>query len=559
MDIEKKIDELQALVSKYDTESFAGSFAYFIKNRPDSFTDIDLNKFDSKLKDFLYLIGLNVFSGRRGMDRFEYTNKELGLLADKLNEIKDFHRGSNFSHYTNESLIHKMAFRNHFDNGVLSYVEQDLERIRTVFAPFEDSINENFGFDIEFLIDVCRELELISMIRFRHAFEFSHSTEFAEFIERTSEEISFSESFNLLPKNIQDGFLSFHAKTYAYLMFTKEDLYRRFPKVKVDKFLEMFTCRAKSEATVRYYSAESPFELAPILKLSESSYLNLCQKQIPISIFKCLYSYFFNNDKYKDKLLKHRGKSLEKKVTEILKSFFPSKETFFYENYFVEIACEQDLLIIYKGTAIIIETKASKLREPFRDFKKAIKRLKDDFKDSIQYGFEQCKRIEDYFFDTVSFDIKDEKNRVLYTINPNKIHSIYSIVVTLERFGSLQTDLSLMLNKSIEVDYPWSVYIDDLEIFLLALKHNINNPVGKFLNFLKLRRDLHGRISAIDELDICAFYLQSPDKFKRYSKANKEFITFSPYEQGYFDNLYWDSRLRFKEKPLPDDFYRFEM
>lgn len=66
-------------------------------------------------------------------------------------------------------------------------------------------------------------------------------------------------------------------------------------------------------------------------------------------------------------------------------------------------------------------------------------------------------------------DIKDEKGKILYTVNPKKIQNIYSIVVTLEQFGSLQTDLSLMLQKEDNIDYPWSAYIDDLEIFLFTL------------------------------------------------------------------------------------------
>ena len=167
MDIEKKIDDLQALVSKYDTQSFTGFFAYFIRKQPDPLTEIDLNKFDSKLKDFLYLIALNAFSEKKGDEKFEPLTEELGKLADKPNEIKDFHRGNSFDNYTKESAVHKMAFRNHFDNGILSYVEQDLEKLRTVFTPFENDIIQNFGFGIDFLIEVYKKNELISMIRFK--------------------------------------------------------------------------------------------------------------------------------------------------------------------------------------------------------------------------------------------------------------------------------------------------------------------------------------------------------------------------------------------------------
>jgi hypothetical protein len=558
MDIEKEIDELQKLVSKYDTESFAGFFAFFIKKHPDPAAQIDLNKFQSKLKDFLYLIALNTFSKKRGAEKFESLNNELGILADKLNKIKGYDNPEKLNEYTQESVIHEMAIRNHFDNGVLSYVEQDLEKLRRVFTPFENKIVQEFGLDINFLIEICKEIELIAMIRVKQLTSFLLTQEFTIFNENIqSKKMSFSKAFDLLPDNIQEAFHSFNSKTYAHLMFTADDLYHRLEKEKVDKFLLLLSRIPLPDESIRYYTAESPFELTPLLKFPDGNYLSLYGKQIPISIYKLLYTHLSNDQNYNSKLRKHREKNLEHKLVELFKYFFPSKETLFYENYFIEKNFEQDLLIIFKETVIIIETKASKLREPFRDIEKAITRLKNDFKHSIQYGFEQCKRAEDYFFEDKPFDIKDEKGKILYTINPNKIQNVYSIVVTLERFGSLQTDLSLMLEKENDIDYPWSIYIDDLETFLFTLKQNIKNPVNQFLNFLKLRREMHGRMYAIDELDVCATYIQSPIKFKTYSEATETFLTFSPYEQADFDKFYWANQLRFKEKALPDDFYQF--
>lgn len=558
MDIENKIDELQELVSKYDTESFAGFFAFFIKKHPDPAAEIDFNKFKSKLKDFLYLITLNAFSEKRGTEKFEFSQNELRVLVDKLNDIKGYNNTKKISDNTKESVIHEMAIRNHFDNGVLSYVEQDLEKLRRIFTPFEDKIVKDFGLDINFLIEICKEIELISMIRRKHTIKFMHTTEFMEFNERVqTEKMGFSEAFDLLPDDIQQAFYAFNFKTYTHLMLKAEDLYFNLEAKKVDKFFLLFAREPLPDASIRYYTAESPFELTPFLKFPDGNYLSLYGKQIPISIYKLLYNHLFNDQNYNSKLRKHREKNLEHKVTDIFKYFFPQKETFFYENYFIEKNYEQDLLIIFKGTAIIIETKASKLRQPFRDTEKAITRLKDDFKHSIQYGFEQCKRAEDYFFDDNHFEIKDEKGKILYTVNPKNIKNVYSVVVTLERFGSLQTDLGLLLQKEDHIDYPWSIYIDDLEIFLFALKQNIKSPVSQFLNFLKLRREMHGRMYSIDELDVCATYLQDPFKFKRYSEYTDTFLTFSPYEQGDFDKLYWANQLHFKEKPLPDDFYRF--
>ncbi|MGX7690253.1 NERD domain-containing protein [Flectobacillus roseus] len=558
MNIENRIFELQELVSKYEMESFVGNLAYFIKRPPDKEYDIDINKFDSRLKDFLYLIALNTFSGKRGSEKFEFPFNELGVIADTLNLIKDSNHIKKFNNYSKESIIHEMAFRNHFDNGVLSYVEQDLERLKNIFIPFEDKIVQDFGLNINFLIDICKEIELVSIVRHKYITNFTLTEEFADFNEKIrSKQMTFSKAFDLLPKNIQEVFRAFETRPYDSLMFKAEDLYNRLDKEKVDSFLQLFSCEPLPDPKIRYYSSDSPFELTPILKLPNENYLSICGKQIPISIYKKLYSHIFKDEKFKDRLRRHKEKFIEKKVVELFKEFFPSRDTFFYKNYFIEKNFEQDLLIIYRDTAIIVETKAYKLREPFRDVEKAVKRLKDDFKASIQYGFEQCLRVEDYFVDDHFFEIKDGKGNLLHTVNPKKIQNVFTLVVTLDRFGSLQTDLSLMLQKDEDIDYPWSVYIDDLEIFLLAIKHNIKNPVNQFFNFLKLRRKMHSRIYAVDELDVCGVFLRSPETFKQYSEASQTFLTFLPHEQEVFDEYYRSNKIRFKEKPLPDDFYRF--
>lgn len=543
MEIEKKIGELQLLVSKYDTESFAGFFAYFIKRRPEDIVDVELNKFKSKLKDFFYLIALNVFAEDKGNEPFEFSPTTISDLADLVNEIRGHYHVQKFEDYSMETVIHEMAFRNYFDNGVLSYVEQDLEKIRTVFHPFEDKLVQDFGLDVNFLIEVYKATELVTKIRFDQVMEFTHSKEFNEFHQKFhSKEITFTEGVNELSEEISNALLSFHAKTHAYLLFSKEDLYQTLNKEKVDKFLEIFSCKPIALKSFRYYT--------------ENKYLHICQKQIPIAIYRRMYDSLSKDESLKDKIRRHREKELERKVTAIFRSVFNDSSSFFYENYFIIEGREQDLLIVTKGTAFIVETKASKLREPFRDMQKAVVRLKDDFKEAVQYGYDQCKRVENFFLADAPFEIKDNKGKVLYTVNPSKIHSVFSIVVTLERFGSLQTDLNLLLKKDSTDNYPWSVYIDDLEIFLLTLKHHRRNPQSKFLDFLRCRRQLHGHMYAIDELDVCGYYLKQPEKFKDYAQMTDTLCQFSVYEQAIFDEIYHSGGLRFKEEPMPD-FHRY--
>ncbi|WP_286444134.1 MULTISPECIES: hypothetical protein [unclassified Myroides] len=560
IDIESKIDELQELVSQYDTESFAGSLAFFIKKNIDPAADIEINRFGSKLKDFLYLISLNAFSDKKGMEKFEFPFDNLHLIADKLDEIKKIIYPQDLNNYTKESVIHEMAVRNHFDNGVLSYVEQDLEKLRRVFSPFDEKIISDFGFDIDFLIEVCKEIELISIIRGKQTMEFMFTKEFRDFNDRIQQGIiCFSDSYEMLPEHIKKAFDSFNAKSYASLMFSSSDLYHRLDAQKVDKLLKLVSIEPVSDNSIRYYTAESIFETTPFLKLSDDNYLSLYGKQLPISIYKILYAHLFNNKSTNVKLRKHREDTLEDKVNDMFKSFFASKDSNFFENYYVIDNQEQDLLILYRGNAIIVEVKASKLREPFRDVDKAIGRLKSDFKNAIQYGFDQCKRVEDFFYSEEVFNLKNDRKKVLQVINPLNINNVFSVVVTLERFGCLQTDLGLLLEKEDDVDYPWSVYIDDLEIFLKTLQIKSKNHINNFLNFLDYRRQMHDRMYSIDELDVCACYLQNPSNFKKLAENEDIYLTFSPYEQGDFDKLYWAGNLKFNEKSLPEDFYKFEL
>lgn len=430
--LENAIDELIRKVSKYEAESFAGFFAYFIKRRPEDIVDVELNKFKSKLKDFFYLIALNAFAENKGNELFDFSPAAISKLADSVNEIRSHYHVQKFEDYSMETVIHEMAFRNYFDNGVLSYVEQDLEKIRTVFEPFEDKLVEAFGLDVDFLIEVYKATELVTKIRFDQVMEFTHTKEFNEFHKKFhSKEITFSAGVNQLPEKISDALLSFHAKTHTYLLFSKEDLYNTLDKTKVDKFLEMFSCKPAALKSFRYYTENNPIELAPILEISENRYLHICQKQIPVAIYRRMYDFLSKDENLKDKIRRHREKELERKVAEIFRSVFNDSSSFLYENYFVIDGHEQDLLILTKGTAIIIETKASKLRELFRDMQKAVVRLKDDFKEAVQYGYDQCKRVEKFFLGHAAFEIKDNKGKVLYTVNPSKIHSVFSIVVTL--------------------------------------------------------------------------------------------------------------------------------
>jgi len=549
--ITQKSINLKNFVSEYSTESFAGFFAYFIRQGSPFEEGRAIDQFESKLKDLFYLIALNAFSENKGNKRFELDNKLVNKLAKDIKPIK-----TEYENVENSSLshvLHTMAFQNYFHNGTLSYVQQDIEKIRRVFLHFDKAIEEHFGFNVETAIEIYKHTELIFKIRFESMMAYAKTTEFKQFRENiNNNKYSIEKDFDKLTEGVQQGYLRFIENPYSSFLFTNEDLYLSFEKEKVDAFLKLFSS-TPSPRNYLYYTDPNPLEEAPILKVGDNKYLHIYQRQIVIAIYNRFYSFLMNEEKYFDKIRKHRDKQLEKKVTEMFEEFF-KKDFHIYKNYYVVNNYEQDLLIISKGIAFIIEIKASKMREPLRDVEKGVLKIRNDFKSSIQYGYKQCKRVEDLFKEGTTFNVLDKKNKILHTINPQKYHAVFSIIVTLERWGALQSNLDLLLEKEKEDNFPWAVYIDDLEITLMAFKKLFRNHIGNFVSFLKERRKLHGRSYTIDELDICAEYLMDTPKFIKNANLTEAFMMYSPKNQNFFDDLYNHGILKFKEEVIPTPF-----
>ncbi|WP_207428958.1 hypothetical protein [Pedobacter sp. SYSU D00535] len=104
-----------------------------------------------------------------------------------------------------------------------------------------------------------------------------------------------------------------------------------------------------------------------------------------------------------------------------------------------------------------------------------------------------------------------------------------------------------MMDIDEDKDLPWSVYIDDLEAFLLALKRLHSNPIPQFKKFLRQRRMLHGRAYASDEMDVCGAFLSNPKLFEEIAQNQDASAEFAPTNQKIFDELYF-SGLGFKDE-----------
>lgn len=254
--------------------------------------------------------------------------------------------------------------------------------------------------------------------------------------------------------------------------------------------------------------------------------------------YNSLFNKLTEDAKKREKFFKVRGRELEKKIIRIFINHFGESLEHF-ESYYTDKGKEQDLIFFFKKLALIVEVKASKLKEPRRDPLKAFDLIESNFEKVIDKGYEQCFRVKEYFIDRENFNIYSDiklKNCVK-KVYPKSYPHCFSLVVSLERFGGIQCDLSQMLELYDDDEYPWSVNVDDLETFLLLLTKLRNKEKGITLeNFLYLRQRLHSRLMADDELDICGAFLSGKLNMKSIPRKSKEVMP--PYYTGIFDEHY---------------------
>lgn len=125
---------------------------------------------------------------------------------------------------------------------------------------------------------------------------------------------------------------------------------------------------------------------------------------------------------------------------------------------------EHDILIEFKDYILIAEVKASKVREPFFNPEKGYKRVHDHFNSDSGIGgaYEQAiilKKFIETKNDTILFETKNKK----FVVENVSNKKILPIVLTLNQFGGLAVNTSMILKKEDNQPYPWVCNWHDLE------------------------------------------------------------------------------------------------
>lgn len=499
------------------------------RNTLDSFKNLK-----SPLKQLVYLIDL-FFSVESSELEHAPNEEEWMKLTELLDEVEMTYFGE--IGFFNENVdvfqldkisVSLKAFFDYYSNGQLAYDEQNLNRLKTNFSRFDDVIFKNFSFKTKDIIQFYISLNEILQDKANRCLYYQQNpdkweTLTSKFIDRG---LGDPKSWANQPE-LADmiGFMS----RPGYIFILSKDELSRLPIEKetlsnIIEFLKYDEAALKNKTI--YYSDESLFTKTPVIQLNDDEFL-LPNGKFVLEAFYSRLNIFLNENK-KEKYSQFKNKMLEEKTYEIFKSFFPKDALFFKSFYFDKKSkSEQDLAIYHNKVLFIIEIKDFKFRAPMRNPISAFDKIRSDFKGGIQKAYNQCKRLEKQLEQTEPFKIYDLKtSKELFEIKPKSIRNFYSIIVTQHKYGGIQTNLHELLTKVKDDLYPWSVCVDDLEIFLTCLSKIKNkSKIRDFIKYLDDREAYHERLICSDELEMCGFFLNSPRLFEQFANQDEILTT----------------------------------
>ena len=547
MSIEAKSQELKELVSVYDTGWFLGNLCQLTTCIASNAAKDQLGTLSSPLRQLYFLGGLFISTDSIEDYELQYTHEQWNRIVELLNEIEQEYYKLFFpeeDEVVDESWkkvreVAMPSFLSYFNQGPLNYEEQTLNWVKGLYTQLNDIIELETGIKTEHFVEFYNNLDKLVQANFH-----THSTEGEPLRKNWNKyarlQVGTAEDVPDFIKEIGEKnrpLYTFVADYGIINRFYAEELVSdtlTIDQVKI--ILNLLSC-SRSNSDFLYYTSTkpgNPLYEKPIISLEKEMYQVFEVKQVIHAIESLLESLCTKTKENTTKYVSKKGKLLEQNIIDLFGKLL-KKDYEVFQGYYVD-GCEQDILILWKEYAFIIEAKGYKLREPLRDPNRAFVRIKDDFKGSVGYAYEQTNRVEKKFVEQVPLRIEDENGNLIKEIDTRQYKDgDFSIIVNLRSFGQIQNDLSTLLVLKEDSAYPWVVRFDDLETFLLTLIAKRKTPIC-FVNFLIMREKLHGKVFCSDELEVCGGYITETINDDIIDKSDK--IATSPDLANVFDEQY---------------------
>jgi SEC-C motif len=434
------------------------------------------------------------------------------------------------------------AFFNYFDSGLLASVEQVKSRIKKYLVPFDKIFKDEIGISLLKAIEISNYIskknqEVVDKIQ---DLKIKESELREQLIKKHMED-----TWSL--ENMQEEEKSGLYFTLANELFesmnqlglvVRDDILKEFGD-QGHIYLKNFVIERGSGSEIRYPTDKSVFEEKPIILDNNDRFLCPNSNSLFLAINTLGERVVLNSEK-KEKYLKSRDRLLEEETLLVFKELVNDGATILTSVYETPgKQYEHDIIIDDEIMTLVIEAKASPPIEPLRDPEKAFIRIRDSFKGNtgIQKAYNQANSILSKLKRKNEVILYDKKGNVIHTIKFDSKKLQIGICVTRDNYGALATDLSLLLEKKEEDDYPWAVNILDLKNFQDAWDYLKYDEV-KFCNFLNERTKLHGKVHSTDELEYAGFFILHGD-LSSLNVKNYDRIQLNPNYSDIFNDIYY--------------------
>lgn len=546
--LEKLSLELKEYLRQYDTACMLGQLSQMASMITSGMAQEELGNLSSPQRQLYYIAGLLMSAEPNEECKFNYRDEEWDYIVEKINAIEAEYNKMFWpkedevvdEEWKRKRIVAMPSFYAYFNLGPLNFEEQTISWIRDLFSQMDRQIESAIHLKTEDFLNFYESMDSWCQHNFQM---FSQTTkmpirenwkDYARIelgvVDEAPDEIK-AIGMERMPM------MTFIADYGMKNRFYPQDLVTdELPIEKVNTILQLLSCK-REDRDFLYYASKQPgnplFE-TPIVDIGDGLYQVYEEKQVLHAIESLLEKICCVSEEETSKFSKKKGDLLERKTVNLLQKFFKGRATI-YQGYYVD-GCEQDILVLYRDMALVIEAKAYPMHEPFRDPSRAFTRIQRDFNKSIGYANEQLWRVEQKFIEQKPLILTDKDGNVIAEIDTKKyVDGDYYIIVNQKSFGQVQIDLSVLLDLQEGAHFPWAIRYDDLEAFILTLKR-----MGKDWRYLKqflLNREyLHGRVIASDELEICGGYLTG-DLTEEMLQGD-DMITCTPSLASVFDKQY---------------------
>ena len=550
--LEEAIDELVGLLKRASTVEICGYVsALWMKQGPEVVKDSGLS---SPQRQTSYLIGLLMTTEEPEAEEPLPEGSWERIIA-LLNVITDSYVHKAMAGITlgevdaKKSHAATLAFLQRFMSGRLAVAEQLERLIHGLCAPFDEKIRAAVGISSTEALEIVEWMKTTLIDQWEIGFK---KIADAKAMQSQTVDMLFSgpESHDVKLKQWQasDEFKSAQAIAEAVFEFTRypncieiANLVERFGQERADAFLRLFALHRGSTVGFRYFASPNPpnpAELVPLIILEDKF---VCAPMHAM-LYNALYDSFDEilraNKEVKDRYLKTRADYLEARANALIAGLFPDP-SLVLSKYYETARAEQehDGLLLVERSLVVIEEKSSEMKTPSRDVERCFRNLTDHFKSNrgIQHAYNQANRVVDLVESaTAPIRFYDATGGVIAEVDPRGIDESFAICVTLESFGVLAIDLTLLLQVPEGEQYPWVVNLYDLETLVDAF-HRKGLTGEDFLRYLRHRRSFQGCLTSDDELNIAGQFLVE-GKLPSPAADTIQFVT------GYadvFDDLYF--------------------